>query len=248
MCTRVLCAMMLLATSAFAQSFPAGSAPLQAEWDRYFPRDEQQALAAVKDDDRTDVEHRAFFVLLDAAAKLTEEQLKAAPEVTDIDDLLANPKKYRGRLVSFYVAVRRTLRPEDRIHRASGETVTIHSTDCTAKKGYVLRAWTREAGGRVAPNEGLLVRGFFYKTFRYAPEGARDRDETQVGLGIVSRYVKKADTSQAFSMPAWVPWLLVCIFAALVAVAVVAFVLSRRPRRAAPADESPAFDATKPTE
>ena len=244
----MMCLTMLLTAPVAADSRPpttrpaplAGSAELQAEWNRYFPADAQQALTAVVDGDRTDIEHRAFFVLWDAAGKLTDAQLRAAPEVTDIEDLIAHPEKYRGRLVSFYVAVRHVRRPEDRMHRGTSETVLIRAADCTVKKGYFLQLWSHEPGGRVTPNEGLLVRGFFYKTFRYRPQGSSRDDEPVVGLGMVSRYLKKktaaADLSvgaTGWGVPTSVMYVLGALFVLFLAMAVVAFVLNRRSRKTA---------------
>lgn len=237
----MMCLTVLLAATTTADGQPpttrpstlAGSAELQAEWDQYFPADAQQALVAVKDNDRIDVEHRAFFVLWDAAGKLTDAQLRAAPEVTDIEDLLANPAKYRGRLVSFYVLVRRVSRPEDRIHRGTGETVLIRAASCTAKKGYILQMWTHEAGGRTGPNENMLVRGFFYKTFRYQPQGTTNSKDLRIGLGLVGRYVRKPAVSQAFTMPVWLPFVLGGVLVIAVAVTILAFVLKRRSAKAA---------------
>ena len=236
----VICLTMLLTAPVAADSQSpttrpaplAGSMELQAEWDRYFPVDAQQALAAVVDEDRIDVGHRAFFVLWDAAGKLTDKQLKTALEIEKIDELIENPQKYRGRLISIYVVVRQALRPEERIHPATGEAVMIHAADCV-RKTYTLRAWTHEAGGRTGRNESLLVRGFFYKTFRYQPQGTTDPKDLPIGLGLVGRYVRRPAVSSAFTMPAWLPFVLGGVLVIAVAVAILAFVLKRRSAKAA---------------
>jgi hypothetical protein len=220
--------------TASAPAGPSFSPQQRAQWSRAFSQGAQKALETVTDGSAADpLEHPAFNHLLAAAGDLTDEQLLAAPKV-GVDALLADPAAYRGRLVRVSGLFRRLLGPSEHRNTITGKKVLFWRIDCTVEGGGNLIIWATDKGGHITPYEDLVVGGFFYKTFTYEPE---DGSAPALGLAMVTRR-PKPPAPPPWEAPSWLPYVLGGAFVAVLAVAVAAVILSRRPRRAARRSEA----------
>jgi hypothetical protein len=219
-------------------SGPAVDPALRAEWNRFYTPDRQRALVDVTDGDRTDVYHSAFDVLLDAAGRLTAEQLRDAPRVRG-EDVWAEPAKYRGRLISLDAFHIRLAGAETHRNTITGRRIELHRVDCKTaadpslppaqKRNHYLAVWTCEPGGRVARNENLQIRGLFYKKFRYTYEDRFGRKQEAEGLGLLTRFIRPpSPPAQTPGWVTWLPYVLGGVLLVAVAVAVCAALLRRK--------------------